>query len=168
MPLSYISFTNLVPRVDNIAPPIASCLGDLLTLTLLALSSTALLYIPSPIPFLLLLSLLGLTYLAVRAASKNAEVKHLLWSGWTPLFGAMFISSGTGMVLEKFVKKYEGFGLMAVIISGGFHSMRSRFSALTVYTLQSRSAGLSRCGIYIPVINTPSRIRRSPEADTSL
>ncbi|KIO25583.1 hypothetical protein M407DRAFT_208950 [Tulasnella calospora MUT 4182] len=103
---------------DNIAPPIASCLGDLLTLTLLALSSTALLYIPSPVPFLLLLALLGLTFLAVRAASKNAEVKHLLGSGWTPLFGAMLISSGTGMVLEKFVKKYEGFGLMAVIISG--------------------------------------------------
>ncbi|KAG8927637.1 hypothetical protein FRC01_007144 [Tulasnella sp. 417] len=103
---------------DNIAPPIASCLGDLLTLTLLALSSTALLYIPSPVPFLLLLALLGLTFLAVRAAARNAEVKHLLWSGWTPLFGAMLISSGTGMVLEKFVKKYEGFGLMAVIISG--------------------------------------------------
>lgn len=30
----------------------------------------------------------------------------------------MLISSGTGMVLEKFVKKYEGFALMAVVISG--------------------------------------------------
>lgn len=105
---------------DNIAPPIASCLGDLLTLTLLALSSTALLHIPSPIPFLLLLSLLGLAGLAIRAALRNSEVKHLVWSGWTPLFGAMIISSGTGMVLEKFVKKYEGFALMAVVISGKY------------------------------------------------
>lgn len=103
---------------DNIAPPIASCLGDLLTLTLLALSSTALMYIPSPIPFLLLVSLLILTGFAFRAARNNAQVGHLVSSGWSPLFGAMLISTGTGIVLEKFVKKYEGFGLMAVVISG--------------------------------------------------
>ncbi|KAG9001587.1 hypothetical protein FRB93_012013 [Tulasnella sp. JGI-2019a] len=102
---------------DNIAPPIAACLGDLLTLTLLALSSTALRYMPSPIPLLLLISLGVLAALLVRATSQNTEVKHLLYKGWTPLFTAMIISSGAGMILDKFVKKYEGYGLLATVIS---------------------------------------------------
>jgi len=41
-----------------------------------------------------------------------------LGEGWTPLFGAMVISSGTGVVLDMFVSKYEGFPLLAVVISG--------------------------------------------------
>lgn len=104
--------------VDNIAPPVASCLGDLLTLTLLALSSTVLLHLPSPSPFLLLIFLFVLAVLAFRSTLKNTHVRDLLWNGWTPLLVAMLISSGTGLVLEKFVKKYEGFAMMAVVISG--------------------------------------------------
>jgi solute carrier family 41 len=39
--------------------------------------------------------------------------------GWTPLFGAMIISTATGIILDLFVSRYSGFALLAVLISGG-------------------------------------------------
>lgn len=99
----------------------AAVLGDLLTLTLLALSSTGLRYMPSPIPLILLISLVVLATILVRATLRHAEIKHLVYKGWMPLFGAMIISSGAGMVLEKFVQKYEGYGLLATVISSTRH-----------------------------------------------
>lgn len=45
-------------------------------------------------------------------------MKDLVKEGWSPLFGAMVISCGTGMVLDLFVTRYEGFALLAVVISG--------------------------------------------------
>jgi solute carrier family 41 len=47
-------------------------------------------------------------------------VKDLVKEGWSPLFGAMIISCGTGMVLDLFVERYDGFALLAVVISGLF------------------------------------------------
>lgn len=49
---------------------------------------------------------------------QNEDVKELIWQGWTPLFGAMVISSATGIVLDTFVSKFEDFALLAVAISG--------------------------------------------------
>jgi len=49
---------------------------------------------------------------------RNTHVRPLLTQGWTPLFGAMIISSGTGIVLDMFVSRYEGFAVLAVVISG--------------------------------------------------
>ncbi|KAI6017533.1 hypothetical protein BKA83DRAFT_4320801 [Pisolithus microcarpus] len=68
---------------DNIAPPVASCLGDLVTLL-----------------------------------RRNSCVKDLVWHGWPPLFGAMVISSATGIVLDTFASRYQGFPLLAIVISG--------------------------------------------------
>jgi len=41
-----------------------------------------------------------------------------LKEGWSPLLGAMVISIGTGIVLDMFVSRYEGFAVLAVVISG--------------------------------------------------
>jgi solute carrier family 41 len=49
---------------------------------------------------------------------RNPRVAPLLTQGWAPLFGAMVISSGTGIVLDLFVSRYDGFALLAVVISG--------------------------------------------------
>jgi solute carrier family 41 len=49
---------------------------------------------------------------------RNERVRPLLKEGWSPLFIAMAISSGTGIVLDMFVSRYEGFALLAVVISG--------------------------------------------------
>ncbi|KAL0570401.1 hypothetical protein V5O48_011559 [Marasmius crinis-equi] len=111
---------------DNIAPPIASCLGDLVTLCLIGVTSTILVpFMHSPSIFeipviivLVLLLLLAVWVTCLMLTLKNRHVRPLLSQGWTPLFGAMIISSGTGMILDMFVSRYEGFALLAVVISG--------------------------------------------------
>ncbi|KAI1791516.1 hypothetical protein LXA43DRAFT_1010590 [Ganoderma leucocontextum] len=104
---------------DNIAPPIAACLGDLVTLSLLGLISEAHLGIlGTPIPLILVISL---TIAAVGWAvvtNRNEHVRHLLTEGWPPLFLAVAISTGTGIVLDSFVERYTGFALLAVVIAG--------------------------------------------------
>ncbi|KAG7086365.1 hypothetical protein E1B28_002325 [Marasmius oreades] len=111
---------------DNIAPPIASCLGDLVTLCLIGVTSTILvpfMYNPAilSIPIIMVLMLVLLLIIWVSClilALKNRHVRPLLTQGWSPLFGAMVISSGTGMILDLFVSRYQGFALLAVVISG--------------------------------------------------
>ncbi|KZT51761.1 hypothetical protein CALCODRAFT_503127, partial [Calocera cornea HHB12733] len=104
---------------DNISSPIAACLGDLLTMALLALTSTVLIaWIRTVLPILItaLTFLLLLTF--VFLTLRNPHVRDLLWQGWSPLFAAMVISTGAGLVLEGFVDRYEGFGMLAIVIGG--------------------------------------------------
>ncbi|KAJ7084849.1 Mg transporter [Mycena belliarum] len=104
---------------DNIAPPIASCLGDLVTLILLGLVSSALIIsLHTPIPFTLAIIVVLSALSCGMFTRRNPHVAPLLTQGWTPLFGAMVISSGTGIVLDLFVSRYDGFALLAVVISG--------------------------------------------------
>jgi len=104
---------------DNIAPPIASCLGDLVTLSLLgAISSVLINVVNTPIPLLCgILAILSATS-CVFVVRGNSHVKDLIYQGWVPLFGAMVISCATGIVLDMFASRYQGFPLLAVVISG--------------------------------------------------
>ncbi|KAF9239130.1 hypothetical protein BU15DRAFT_88139 [Melanogaster broomeanus] len=91
---------------DNIAPPIAACLGDLVTLCLLgAVSSVLINFVNTLWPLVVVL-------LLISSAISCAFI------GWTPLFGAMVISSATGIVLDTFASRYPGFPLLAIVISG--------------------------------------------------
>ncbi|KAL9714657.1 hypothetical protein Ac2012v2_001316 [Leucoagaricus gongylophorus] len=104
---------------DNIAPAIASCLGDLVTLCLVGLVSTLLIpFLHTPLPFVISVIVVITASISLIYTLRNKYVRSLLGEGWTPLFGAMIISSGTGIVLDMFVSKYEGFPLLAVVISG--------------------------------------------------
>lgn len=104
---------------DNIAPPIAACLGDLVTLLLLGIVSTILIpFLNGLAPILVVVVLLASSSFCLAATYRNLHVKDLLKQGWAPLFGAMIISSTTGIVLDLFVSRYEGFALLAVVISG--------------------------------------------------
>ncbi|KAJ7491040.1 Mg transporter [Mycena latifolia] len=104
---------------DNIAPPIASCLGDLVTLILLGLvSSVLVIFLRTPIPFTLAILVVLSALSCGMFTRRNPHVAPLLTQGWAPLFGAMVISSGTGIVLDLFVSRYDGFALLAVVISG--------------------------------------------------
>ncbi|KAL4065157.1 hypothetical protein J3A83DRAFT_4099943 [Scleroderma citrinum] len=104
---------------DNIAPPVASCLGDLVTLCLLGTVSSALIYfVNTPLPLLLVLCLVLIAISCVFVVRRNSEVKDLIWQGWLPLFGAMVISSATGIVLDTFASRYRGFPLLAIVITG--------------------------------------------------
>ena len=111
---------------DNIAPPIASCLGDLITLCLL--TGVSFLYINLlQEPFIFVIIIVAIFAGAIGWAvltNKNPHVKPLLREGWSPLFGAMIISNGTGAVLDLFVNRYKDFGLLAVA-----NTSRFQFSA---------------------------------------
>ncbi|OJT13033.1 Solute carrier family 41 member 2 [Trametes pubescens] len=104
---------------DNIAPPVAACLGDLVTLSLLGVIAELHLYIlHTPIPLIIVLTLVVAAVGWTFVTNRNENVKHLLREGWSPLFIAMAISSGTGIVLDTFVERYSGFALLAVVITG--------------------------------------------------
>ncbi|TFK31972.1 solute carrier family 41 member 1 [Crucibulum laeve] len=104
---------------DNIAPAIASCLGDLVTLCLIGLVSTLLIpFLHTPLPFIIGIITVVWAVACFIFTLRNQHVRPLLGQGWTPLFGAMIISSGTGIVLDMFVSRYEGFAVLAVVISG--------------------------------------------------
>ena len=105
--------------LDNITPPIASCLGDLLTLCIIGLVASLLVsMIDTAVPFILMAALSLATAFAIKMTLRNETVRHLIFLGWTPLLGAMVISSGAGMVLESFVDRYEGFGLLSIVLGG--------------------------------------------------
>lgn len=108
---------------DNIAPPIASCLGDLVTLSLLGAVSAALInFVNTPIPFIIVVLVILSSITCALFTRRNSFVKDMLTQGWSPLFGAMVISSGTGLVLDHFATRYQGFPLLAVVC-GGLYSI---------------------------------------------
>ncbi|OAX36013.1 Mg transporter [Rhizopogon vinicolor AM-OR11-026] len=126
---------------DNIAPPIASCLGDLVTLSLLgAISSVLINVVNTPIPLLCcILTILSATS-CVFVVKRNSHVKDLISQGWIPLFGAMIISCGTGIVLDTFASRYQGFPLLAIVISGLPGSVGSIFVSRLSTALHATSA----------------------------
>lgn len=115
-------------RTDNIAPPVAACLGDLVTLLLLgAVSTVNIILVNTPFPWILIILLSGAAVGWTILTRRNTHVRHLLLEGWVPLFAAMVISCGTGIVLDLFVSRYEGFALLAAVISGELsHEVLSR------------------------------------------
>ncbi|KAG2073486.1 hypothetical protein BDR04DRAFT_1050215 [Suillus decipiens] len=129
---------------DNIAPPIASCLGDLVTLGLLGvISSILIIVINTPIPLICAaLTVLSAT-LCVFLVRRNSSVKDLIYQGWVPLFGAMVISCATGIVLDIFVSRYQGFPLLAIVISGLPGSVGSIFISRLSTALHAASTNAS-------------------------
>ncbi|EMD34326.1 hypothetical protein CERSUDRAFT_55373 [Gelatoporia subvermispora B] len=104
---------------DNIAPPVAACLGDLVTLTILGLvSSLHLMIIDTPGPLIIVIALIAAAVGWTIITRRNPHVSHLLSEGWAPLLLAMAISSGTGLVLDTFVSKYSGYALLAIVVTG--------------------------------------------------
>ncbi|EKM56073.1 uncharacterized protein PHACADRAFT_95235 [Phanerochaete carnosa HHB-10118-sp] len=104
---------------DNIAPPVAACLGDLVTLSLLGVvSALNIHFVNTPVPLIIIILLaVGAVGWAI-VTRRNQYVGSLLFQGWLPLFAAMIISCGTGIVLDMFVSRYEGFAILAMVISG--------------------------------------------------
>lgn len=122
--------------LDNIACPMASSLGDVVTLGILA-GCAHLLMInignthtqifirknsqetieTSLCSWLLFLMIFSIPFFGL-SVWKNKHVKDLLFSGWTPILMAMLISSGAGLVLERFVERYQGLAMFTPILCG--------------------------------------------------
>lgn len=129
---------------DNIAPPVASFLGDLVTLSLLGgVSSILINFVNTILPLIIAILLTCSAVACAVVVRGNSMVKDLIWQGWTPLFGAMVISSGTGIVLDTFASRYPGFPLLAVVISGQFSSR------ISPHTPLNPSRFTWKCRVYI-------------------
>lgn len=107
---------------DNVATPIAASLGDLTTLALLStlanffwdsLGSSKVWIAPTSLGLCLLLTPLW-CYISYR----NKYVKEVLISGWTPVIGAMMISSFGGLILDFAVATYHGIAVFQPVVNG--------------------------------------------------
>ncbi|KAI8885224.1 MgtE-domain-containing protein [Backusella circina FSU 941] len=104
---------------DNIACPMASSLGDVVTLGILAECAKILLNrIDTHFSTFLMLAMFGSIPFFALLVWRNPHVKDLLFSGWTPIIVAMLISSGAGLVLERFVEQYKGLAMLTPILCG--------------------------------------------------
>lgn len=122
---------------DNIACPMASSLGDVVTLGILAgcahllmvhmgkivlfffhLFMCHLLDIETSLSSWLLFLMFGSIPFFGLSVWRNRHVKDLLFSGWTPIVIAMLISSGAGLVLERYVEQYQGLAMFTPILCG--------------------------------------------------
>ncbi|KAI8393262.1 uncharacterized protein BYT42DRAFT_550494 [Radiomyces spectabilis] len=104
---------------DNIACPMASSLGDVVTLGILAGCAHGLLsYLESKLSLvLLILMILSVPFFA-KSVWRNMYVRDLLFSGWSPIIFAMLISSFAGLVLERYVEQYNGLAMLTPILCG--------------------------------------------------
>ncbi|XP_074260288.1 solute carrier family 41 member 3 isoform X2 [Saimiri boliviensis] len=107
---------------DNIATPIAASLGDLITLSILALVSSFF-YRHKENQYLMplvCLSFAALTPLWIFIAKQSPPIMKILKFGWFPIILAMVISSFGGLILSKTIAKqqYKGMAIFTPVISG--------------------------------------------------
>ncbi|XP_065741098.1 solute carrier family 41 member 3 [Phocoena phocoena] len=107
---------------DNIATPIAASLGDLITLSILALVSSFF-HKHRDSRYLTPLVCIGftaLTPLCILIAKQNPPVVKILKFGWFPIILAMLVSSFGGLILNKTISKqqFRGMAVFAPIICG--------------------------------------------------
>lgn len=92
-------------------------------MTLLGVMSTLLIVGSGAIaPFLAIGVVVIWAIASAYVVLRNEHVKPLLKEGWTPLLASMMITSVSGIVLDLFVDRYEGYGLLAVAFGGAYHS----------------------------------------------
>ncbi|XP_076796221.1 solute carrier family 41 member 3 isoform X3 [Arvicanthis niloticus] len=107
---------------DNIATPIAACLGDIITLSILALMSSFF-YSHKDTWYLtplVCIGFLALTPLWIFIAKQNPPIMKILKYGWFPIILAMIISSFGGLILSKTISKHEfkGMAVLTPVICG--------------------------------------------------
>ncbi|KAG0296471.1 hypothetical protein BGZ96_009424 [Linnemannia gamsii] len=104
---------------DNIACPLASSFGDLVTLVILAAVAVFLQkYMNSPLSVLMLVMLLALIPAWVVYVRKNKYVREVAKEGWGPVFAAMVIASSAGLVLERYINQFPGMALISPVLNG--------------------------------------------------
>ncbi len=88
-------------------------------MTLLGVMSTLLILGSGAIaPFLAIGTIVTLAVVCAYVVLQNEHVRPLLKEGWTPLLVSMMITSASGIVLDLFVSRYDGYALLAVAFGG--------------------------------------------------
>ncbi|CAN7937619.1 unnamed protein product [Ixodes hexagonus] len=106
---------------DNVSIPIAAALGDVITLGLLAIVSATIFNFLDPMPWLSLLvsgSLVLMLPVWAYVAYKNENTRDVLSCGWVPIICAMFISSLSGNILDRALKKFNGMAAFQPLMNG--------------------------------------------------
>ncbi|KAF9191238.1 hypothetical protein BGZ51_007558 [Haplosporangium sp. Z 767] len=104
---------------DNIACPLASSFGDLITLVILSGCAVFLVkYIQTPVCLILLLILLALIPMWLYYVRQNKFVSEVVKEGWGPVFAAMVISSTAGLTLERYINQFPGMAMIAPVLNG--------------------------------------------------
>ncbi|KAK9711630.1 hypothetical protein K7432_007690 [Basidiobolus ranarum] len=128
---------------DNVASPLAASLGDIIALTLFAGFSRGLLVvIDTQISLILLIILLLTIPVWIHLILANEHVKHLLFVGWSPIFGALLISSFSGLVLERFINQYTELALFSPVLTGVAGNIASIYASrisTALHTLQKEN-----------------------------
>uniref|UniRef100_A0A672IQ73 Solute carrier family 41 member n=1 Tax=Salarias fasciatus TaxID=181472 RepID=A0A672IQ73_SALFA len=107
---------------DNVATPIAASLGDLITLSLLAWTSSFFFHYRDMwfLPAMCCVSFLLLIPVWVAIASMSPPIRQVLNSGWWLVILATVISSVGGLMLDKTGSQphFGGMAILAPLISG--------------------------------------------------
>ncbi|KAF9193434.1 hypothetical protein BGZ51_003238 [Haplosporangium sp. Z 767] len=98
---------------DNIACPLASSFGDLVTLVILTGCAIILQKF-----MIFLIALLGLIPAWIIYVRRNKFVSEVVKEGWGPVFAAMVISSTAGLTLERYINDYPGLALISSVLTG--------------------------------------------------
>jgi solute carrier family 41 len=69
------------------------------------------------LPFLTVVVLIVSIPFVFQLCRQLTFSRPLIRDGWTPLLVAMAIESGTGIVLDWYVGRYRGFGMLAVVMT---------------------------------------------------
>lgn len=105
---------------DNIATPIASSLGDVVTLAILSGFGTFLYinkqYIAIPITIIIIYIILIPVFIYI--SYKNEFVCETLKQGWVPIIMAMLISSAAGAILKTSNGEYPVVAIFQPVING--------------------------------------------------
>ncbi|WFD31038.1 hypothetical protein MSPP1_002067 [Malassezia sp. CBS 17886] len=104
---------------DNTVVPLASSLGDIVTLTVLGLLAALLVRFQKTwLATAIFIALMGACVAFVIATLRNAYVRELLGLGWTPLLLAAVISSWAGLLLDQNAAQYTGIALLSPGMAG--------------------------------------------------
>eukprot|EP00918_Siedleckia_nematoides_P055226 GHVU01120461.1.p1 GENE.GHVU01120461.1~~GHVU01120461.1.p1 ORF type:complete len:524 (+),score=27.86 GHVU01120461.1:192-1574(+) len=106
---------------DNVATPIAASLGDLITLTLLSGFASLLYKSIDTQPWIapvIIIMLIAVTPLWCIISHRNSYTQEVLYEGWTPVIGAMVISSIGGLILDFAVSRFKGIAVFQPVING--------------------------------------------------
>ncbi|KAF9145930.1 hypothetical protein BGX30_005746 [Mortierella sp. GBA39] len=104
---------------DNIAVPLASSFGDLVTLVILSGIAVFLGdYVQTPLCISLLLILLALIPVWLYIVRKNKYVAEVVKEGWGPVFSAMVIASTAGLTLERYINQFPGMAMISPVLNG--------------------------------------------------
>ncbi|KAF8923463.1 hypothetical protein EDD21DRAFT_392987 [Dissophora ornata] len=104
---------------DNIACPLASSFGDLVTLLILSGIAVFLQeYIRTPLCVILLVFLIGLIPVWFYYVHQNKFVSEVVKEGWGPVFSAMVIASTAGLTLERYINRFPGMAMISPVLNG--------------------------------------------------